>query len=244
VSSPSSAQPQTPHSQGEVPAEQEQQPFVLPNVPLSTHSASSLLQQAGATVLLDQDQEDQEEEFDRIMSADEDSKERDLVAEPEQAPDQMPPVQTLTTGTSVVPDQPQQQQPSLATAKLGELKNGQSAESNRVLATSGEREEPLILTTPPPALKDASAAVQPPPQEPPSNSSFTTGLLRKLSRSSSRGSLANATPHSVSFPLDPHAYRKPKKTNYIRTTKYTLLTFIPLNLYFQVGFTFFSCMHY
>ena len=39
--------------------------------------------------------------------------------------------------------------------------------------------------------------------------------------------------HSVNFPppqIHPH-----KKSNYIRTTKYTIFTFIPLNLYFQVS---------
>jgi hypothetical protein len=42
--------------------------------------------------------------------------------------------------------------------------------------------------------------------------------------------------HKVLFPIPE---LQPKKTpNYIRTTKYTILTFIPLNLYFQVSFLF------
>jgi phospholipid-transporting ATPase len=44
--------------------------------------------------------------------------------------------------------------------------------------------------------------------------------------------------HTVPFPSslsnDPkHKHHSTKKSNYIRTTKYTLLTFLPLNLYFQ-----------
>jgi hypothetical protein len=53
-------------------------------------------------------------------------------------------------------------------------------------------------------------------------------IRRELSR---RLSLTKrAAPYQVHFP--PH---KPlKDQNYIRTTKYTLLTFLPLNLFFQV----------
>jgi hypothetical protein len=96
------------------------------------------------------------------------------------------------------------------------------------------------LTSPPPALKDVSAPVQPPPPNTTNDPTTSNtgngggGLLRRLSRASLMSLSHSTTPHTVSFPLDPHAYQKPKKSNYIRTTKYTLLTFIPLNLYFQV----------
>lgn len=39
-------------------------------------------------------------------------------------------------------------------------------------------------------------------------------------------------PYQVNFPAPDTTYRK--KSNYIRTTKYTLLTFLPLTLFYQV----------
>ncbi|KAJ3116115.1 hypothetical protein HDU96_010409 [Phlyctochytrium bullatum] len=45
------------------------------------------------------------------------------------------------------------------------------------------------------------------------------------------GPIGNENPWEVRFPYPPSSYRK--GANYIRTTKYTVLTFIPLNLYFQ-----------
>jgi hypothetical protein len=55
-------------------------------------------------------------------------------------------------------------------------------------------------------------------------------LRRELGRKLSV--IKGHSPYTVKFPPEKHK----TKANYIKTTKYSLLTFVPLNLYYQVFF--------
>ncbi|KAJ3111227.1 hypothetical protein HDU96_005884 [Phlyctochytrium bullatum] len=72
---------------------------------------------------------------------------------------------------------------------------------------------------------------------PPSGQPAQSGTMTQKPRTTtveveeSSGPVGNENPWEAIFPYPASSYRK--GANYIRTTKYTLLTFIPLNLYFQ-----------
>ncbi|KAJ3078113.1 hypothetical protein HK102_004725, partial [Quaeritorhiza haematococci] len=80
----------------------------------------------------------------------------------------------------------------------------------------------MASASPPPPTTTTTNITPPPPKQDSKNPPLDLEL----------------NPYEVSFPTPLHLTptgtpRRTKPTNYIRTTKYTLLTFIPLNLYFQ-----------
>jgi hypothetical protein len=92
----------------------------------------------------------------------------------------------------------------------------------------------VSIQTPPPALvtNDAQGSQTGPPSTPAvleKKESFAARLMKSISLLTLSGDPNGI--HTVPFPI--RSKKRNTKPNYIRTTKYTVLTFLPLNLYFQ-----------